>query len=158
MPPREYLIDTTAYLAPAHVLDGLSPADADRLVDGAPHSIAEIVTHLAFWQGWFLGRCEGSGVPMPSTAAHGWIAPAPGTWTAVRTSFVEGLERVVAFAATADATRPIAPALEFPPIAHYTVGDVLVHIATHNAHHLGQVVLLRQLMSRWPPPAGSWAW
>lgn len=158
MPPREFLIDTTAYLAPAHVLDGLSSADADRRVDGAPHTIAELVAHLAFWQAWFLGRCEGSGVPMPATAAAGWVAPGPGTWTGVRREFLDGLERVDAFAAAADAARPIAPPLEFPPIGHYCVGDVLVHVATHNAHHLGQVVLLRQLMGRWPPPSGSWTW
>jgi hypothetical protein len=34
----------------------------------------------------------------------------------------------------------------------------LVHVANHNAHHLGQIVLLRQLMGRWPPPSGSWTW
>jgi uncharacterized damage-inducible protein DinB len=158
MPPREFLIDTTAYLAPAHVLDGLSPADADRRVDGAPHTIAEVVAHLAFWQAWFLGRCEGTGVAMPATAAAGWVPPAPGTWTAVRSAFLDGLERVVAVAATTDAARPLTPPLEFPPLARYTVGDVLVHVATHNAHHLGQVVLLRQLLGCWPPPAGSWTW
>ena len=37
-----------------------------------------------------------------------------------------------------------------------TKRDVLV--ATHNAHHLGQVILLRQLLGAWPPPAGSWTW
>ena len=52
----------------------------------------------------------------------------------------------------------ITPAIEFPPLAHYTVGTALVHIAQHNSHHLGQVILLRQLMALWPPPAGSWTW
>ena len=32
-------------------------------VAGAPHTIAEIVAHMAFWQTWFAGRCDGSGRP-----------------------------------------------------------------------------------------------
>ncbi len=56
------------------------------------------------------------------------------------------------------AAAPVSPAIEFPPLAHYTIGDALVHVATHNSHHLGQVVLLRQLHGAWPPPAGSWTW
>src|SRR5262249_55276786 len=92
MPPREFLIDTSAYLAPAHVRDGLTAADADRRVEGAPHTIAEIVAHLAFWQAWFLGRCEGTAAPMPSSAAFGWVSPDPGTWDAARAGFVDGLE------------------------------------------------------------------
>ena len=43
-------------------------------------------------------------------------------------------------------------------MANYTVQQALAHIAVHNAHHLGQVVTLRQLMGQWPPPAGSWTW
>jgi len=52
----------------------------------------------------------------------------------------------------------LTPAIEFPSLAHYSRRDVLVHVATHNAHHLGQVILLRQLLGVWPPPSGSWTW
>jgi uncharacterized damage-inducible protein DinB len=52
----------------------------------------------------------------------------------------------------------VSPPIEFPPLASYSIGDVLVHVATHNSHHLGQVIVLRQLMGKWPPPAGSWTW
>ena len=158
MPPRELLIDTSPYIAPGRALEALATEDADRLVPGAPHTIAAIVAHLAFWQEWLLARCEGRGTPMPTSAAVGWPAPAPGTWPAVRDRFLDGLERLTGFAAAVDPARPVTPPLEFPPLARYTVADVLVHVATHNAHHLGQVVLLRQLMGRWPPPSGSWTW
>jgi hypothetical protein len=43
-------------------------------------------------------------------------------------------------------------------LAHYSIGDALVHIAQHNSHHLDHVILLRQMMALWPPPAGSWTW
>ncbi len=158
MHPRDLLADTTPHLSPRHVLDGLSPALADRPMPGAPHTISEIVAHMAFWQTWFAGRCDGSGCPMPSSAAAGWVAPEPGRWDEVRADFLEGLDRLVALGAASDLARRIDPAIEFPPLAQYAVGDVLVHVTAHNAHHLGQVVLLRQLLGAWPPPAGSWTW
>ena len=49
MDSHELLRDTTAYLPPARILEGLSPADAEERVGAAPHSIAVIVAHLAFW-------------------------------------------------------------------------------------------------------------
>jgi uncharacterized damage-inducible protein DinB len=52
----------------------------------------------------------------------------------------------------------VTPAIEFPPLADYTIRDAMVHVGVHTAHHLGQVVVLRQLMGLWPPPAGSWTW
>jgi uncharacterized damage-inducible protein DinB len=158
MQARELLADTTAYLSPRLVLDGLAPDLADRRTAGAPHTIAEIVAHMAFWQAWFRGRCDGTAGPMPASAALGWVAPGAGRWDAVRAGFLEDLERLVAFGAASDHGRRVDPPIEFQPLGQYTVGDVLVHVAAHNAHHLGQVVLLRQLLAAWPPPAGSWTW
>ena len=157
MNPRELLIETTPFIAPARALEGLTTEEAERRLSPA-HSIAEIVAHLAFWQDWFRERCEGGTEPMAAAAALGWVAPSPGAWPEVRARFLEGLERLVVLGSQADVNRPVEPPLEFPPIAHYTVGDSLVHVANHNAHHLGQVVLLRRLIGRWPPPSGSWTW
>jgi uncharacterized damage-inducible protein DinB len=53
---------------------------------------------------------------------------------------------------------PIAPAIEYPPLARHTVREALVHVSTHNAHHLGQVITLRQILGTWPPPSGSFTW
>ena len=158
MHARELLADTTPHLSPRLVLDGLAPDLADRRVPGAPHTISEIVAHMAFWQDWFRGRCDGTAGPMPASAALGWVAPEPDAGTRSAAGFLEGLDRLVALGAASDHGRRIDPPIEFPPLGRYTVGDVLVHVGAHNAHHLGQVVLLRQLLGAWPPPAGSWTW
>ena len=157
MSPRDLLIETTPSIAPARALEALSAEQAERR-QGSLHTIAEIVSHLAFWQDWFRGRCEGKAEPMPGSAALGWKAPPAGAWPDVHRQFIEGLERIVALGEREDRARVLAPPLEFPPLAGYTVGDVLVHVANHNAHHLGQVIVLRQLMGAWPPPSGSWTW
>jgi len=156
MNERELLTDTTPFMPPVRILEGLSAADAERRAEGAPHSIAEIVAHMAFWQEWFTRRAKGAGEPMASHAAEGWPAIEPGSWDSLRERFLVQLERLAA--PGPDRQRALDPPLEYPPLAHYTIADTLVHVAMHNAHHLGQVVLLRQQMGLWPPPAGSYTW
>lgn len=156
MHARELLIDTFVHIPPGRAIDQLTPDDADRRPPGASHSIAEIVAHMTFWQDWFCRRCDGIAEPMVAEAARGWPAVARGSWPDVHARFTGGLERAVALGDRAD--RTIAPAIEFPLLANYTIRDAIVHMAQHNAHHLGQVILVRQIIGRWPPPGGGWTW
>ena len=155
MNPRELLIETYPHMPPPRALEQLATEQAERRLPGATHTIAEIVAHLTFWQDWFIDRCRGEATPMIASAALGWPAVAAGSWPAVHRRFIAGLERAAALDALDE---PVTPAIEFPPLARYSIRDVLVHIAQHNAHHLGQVILLRQMMECWPPPSGSWTW
>ena len=154
---REFLVEPIGYLAPGKALEGLDAADAERRVSGLPHSIAEIVAHLAFWQEWFLGRCSGNPKGMVTSAAHGWPAVTEGSWPHHRSRFLQTLDQLAELSER-DVTKLVTPPIEFPPLANYTIADALVHVATHNAHHIGQVIVIRQLMGGWPPPAGSWTW
>jgi uncharacterized damage-inducible protein DinB len=159
MDVRELLIDTLAHIPPASALERLTPDEAERRVPGATHSIAEIVAHMNFWATWFCERCEGRNAPMVTSAATGWPDVAPKSWPVIHGQFLSTLERAVAIGVnSARLASPVTPAIEFPPLAHMTIRDALVHMATHNAHHLGQVIILRQLMGLWPPPAGSFTW
>ena len=156
---REFLIDTVAYIPPARALEQLDAEDAERRLPGANHSVAEIVAHLSFWLNWFIKRCEGVGEPIVTSAAEGWPQVHAGSWPELRTRFLSSLERAVALGEEASRLHArIDPPIEFPPLAHYTTQDALMHMASHNAHHVGQVILLRQMMGRWPPPSGSWTW
>jgi len=156
MNARQLLVEIHAHMPPLAALKQLESADAERRLRDAPHSIAEIVAHMAFWQEWFLRRCEGTVAAMPAPASVGWPAVTPGSWPDVQARFTQGLERAVAL--EPDANRLVTPPIEFPPLAGYTVRDALVHMALHNSHHLGQVILLRQMMRQWPPPSGAWTW
>jgi uncharacterized damage-inducible protein DinB len=153
----EFLTSPIAYLPPEKILESLGAADAERHITGTPHSIAEIVAHLAFWQDWFYARCVGQAAPIVSSAAEGWPAVAADSWPVVQSRFLDRLQQLAALA-EGDIATPVRPSIEFPPLANYTIGEALVHIATHNGHHLGQVIVLRQLLGTWPPPAGSFTW
>jgi uncharacterized damage-inducible protein DinB len=159
MHTRELLIDTLTHLAPAKTLEGLKAADAERRVSGVNHSVAELVAHMTFWARWFCDRCDGIHAPMVTRAAEGWPAVTPGSWPEIECQFRDVLERAARIGDDPQRTAAlITPPIEFPPLASYTVHDAMEHTAVHTAHHLGQVVVLRQLMGLWPPPAGSWTW
>ena len=146
-------------MPPARVLEGLSSTDAAERFAGSSHSIVEIVAHMVYWQSWLLQRCHGVSIPPASTAALGWPAVGADDWKRTSEQFLTGLDQALETALDPSAgVRPIDPPIEFPPLANYKVSDAITHIAIHNAHHLGQVITLRQIMGVWPPPEGSYTW
>lgn len=156
MDARTLLVDTHPHLPPAATLAGLDPTDALRRVAGLPHSIAEIVAHMNYWQEWFTVRCQGRDQPMAAAAADGW--PEVHDWSAESERFLTGLDALAAVVSQQAPDQPIAPPIAFPMLAQYSYRDVWEHVAQHNAHHLGQIVVLRQLLGVWPPPSGSYTW
>jgi len=156
MSAHDLLVSPIEYLAPEKLLDGLTGAQAAERIGNAPHTIVEIVAHLDFWQDWFLRRCRGECTPIPQHAADGWPAADADDWDWVRGSFLAGLVAVAEL--EGQGAQRVEPEIEFPAMAEYTIGNVIAHVAIHNAHHLGQVATLRQMQGTWPPPAGSWTW
>jgi uncharacterized damage-inducible protein DinB len=156
---RHLVLDTFVHLAPLQMIEDLSGADAVRPPAPHMHSVAGLVAHMEFWQRWFLQRCHGVAIPMATHAADGWPEVTAAGWPSLLARFEAGLRETAALGNEAEVLhRPLAPAIEFPPMAQYTRHDAVVHIAQHNSHHLGQVVSARQFLGLWPPRAGSWTW
>jgi uncharacterized damage-inducible protein DinB len=151
---KELLLSPIAYMPPPQVLEGLPPEVASRRVPGVTHSIVEILAHIVFWQAWFLKRCTGVAIPPASKAADGWPAANAADWEPLREQFLAGLQTALELPADGR----LQPPIEFPPLANYTIADAMTHLAQHNAHHLGQIVILRQALGAWPPPGGSFTW
>jgi uncharacterized damage-inducible protein DinB len=84
------------------------------------------------------------------------LAPAAtaADWTPLREQFLAGIRRALELPADGR----VDPPIEFPPLANYTIADAMTHLGQHNAHHLGQIVTLRQALGAWPPPGGSVTW
>ena len=159
MDAKELLTSPMAHMPPARALEGLSSEQSGVRLPGASHSVVEILAHMDFWQSWFLERCAGTATPPAVTASLGWPAAKASEWEAVRERFLEGLDRALKIAVQeSGGVRRVDPPIEMPPLANYTTADAVTHIAIHNAHHLGQIITLRQIMGAWPPPQGSWTW
>lgn len=89
-------------------------------------------------------------------ALLGWPSAPVGGWESSRQHFIADLERAVGIGSDEAArARRIEPPIEFAPLANYTIAEAITHVAVHNAHHLGQIVTLRQILGTWPPPGGS---
>jgi hypothetical protein len=149
-----------AFLGPASVLDGLSGEQAVAKPHGLPHSIAEIVAHMCFWQEWFNGCATRGFIPPPEQASEGWPEASVADWDATRSRYFAAVDEAKRIARTStslgDALLPTG--VENPVLSRESYGSGILRAAAHSGHHLGQVITIRQLLRLWPPAAGSMTW
>jgi len=150
----------TGFHKPEVVLDGLTDEQALMKPSGLPHSIADIVAHMWYWQEFFNRAAREGFSGFPEHADEGWPKVGPGEWEAVRDRFLASVEATQGLAMTCGKLddRLLPEGFPIPFWERESLGSGLLHGAVHSAHHLGQVVLLRQLMGLWPPAAGSMTW
>ena len=144
----------------AEVLDGLTADQALAKPHGLPHSVAEIVAHMCYWQEWFTSCAADGFVGMAEHASEGWPAVGAGGWEALRRRYLTAIDDAKQIVATSTALndRLIPPSVPMPFFAKESKGSGILHAVVHNGHHLGQIVTMRQLMGLWPPPAGPMTW
>ncbi|MFT4111693.1 DinB family protein [Silvibacterium sp.] len=146
---------------PARILEALTEQLAHTPVPGAPHTIYEELWHLAFWLELSLDWITGQLTPYPPHSSEGFPAPeaiAAEPFAQLLRRFLDGLE--IAFGMAGDEAT-LARKFDRPSrtgTLRLTVEDELLGLATHDAYHLGRIVLLRQLLGAWPPPAGGDSW
>lgn len=141
-----------------HALEGLEALDAGKRPASAPHSIFQLVRHLIYWQDLGLARIRGGRPPRPATAAEGWTATVEpegaDQWNDAVEEFTAGLWDLQALLDDPDTDLDLVSNPEPRRVARQEVLMVLCH----NSYHLGQIVLLRQQLGRWPPPQGGDTW
>jgi hypothetical protein len=141
----ELLRGENEFMEPRRILAGLTGEQACTPVPGAPHTIAELLSHLLFWQERRLAFARGQEPPWEEVEAGDWRQVAPGEWEGLRQRFLDGFAPLAAVAED-----QAAMAEELPYGRNF--GLSLASQILHNAHHLGQIILLRQLLGLWPPP------
>jgi uncharacterized damage-inducible protein DinB len=145
---------------PSHILEAVDDAMAHRRYPGVPHSIYEEVWHIAFWQQLTLDWTAEKPTPYPEHASAGFPASASEPWDEVRLRFLRGAGEAAGIAANEGQLGAAVVCLSRAPDPPrtMTVREQIEGVATHNAYHLGRVVLLRQLFGAWPPPSGGDTW
>lgn len=145
---------------PSHILEAVDDAMAHRRYPGAAHSIYEEVWHAAFYLELTLDWIGGRETPYPEHAAEGFPASTQEPWAAVSDRFLRGAAQAAGIAGDeAQLVSPVVCLSRAPePPRTMTVREQIEGVATHNAYHLGRVVLLRQLFGAWPPPSGGDTW
>lgn len=155
---RELLYGVRCHMHVLHALEGLDPRLAGAGVPGAPHTVFQVLHHMAYWQGFALRRMRGEHPPDPEHAEEGWDFPrAPedaSDWEAAIASLAEDLRAIEALVADPDYD------LDQPVRAgdKGTARDQVLMVQGHNSYHLGQIVQLRCQLGAWPPPRGADTW
>lgn len=160
---EEVLIGESYAAAPAKILDALNEQDVHRVPAGAPHSIYEELWHVTFWQQVTLDWISGIETPFPASPRDAFptvLDMERETWSQLRARFLQGAEQSAAVARNSARLEASirCPSRPGHPVRLMSVREQLESLAAHNAYHLGRVVLLRQLLGAWPPPAGGFSW
>jgi len=142
-----------AHVATKNLFAGLNCKVAGTQLEGAPHSVFQLLNHMAYWQDWVVKWLDGGNPEVPAHASGGWPgSPTPGgarEWQQAVRGFRSGLQKLDQQSRQADL---LAMRGE-----HSRLG-MLQAIAAHNSYHAGQVVILRQILGAWPPPSGGVTW
>ena len=142
-----------AHAATENAFDGLDWKVAAVQPPGVPHSIFELLAHTSYWQDWVLQWLDGKDPAVPKHAAGSWPKkPAPASaeeWKREVRNFCVGLDKLEGRCRKVDLLGAIGKTSRL---------QMLHAIASHTSYHIGQVVMLRQLLGKWPPPSGGLTW
>ena len=142
-----------AHAAAAHVFSGLDAKTAGAKPEKAQHSLFQILNHIIYWQDWVVKWLKGENPRVPAHAAGGWPrGPAPANameWKHGVRQFQAGLRELEHRSRETDLLEKIGKQSRL---------EMLYAIAAHNSYHLGQAVVLRQILGKWPPASGGLTW
>ena len=130
------------------VLEGLTEEQAIARPHGLPHSIAEIIAHMCYWQDLFNNAAQQGFTGFPEHAEYGWPAIAPGEWDSLRARFLATIELTQQLALSCDRLdeKLLPENFPLPFWQRESIASALLHGVVHSSHHLGQIITLRQLM------------
>ncbi len=147
-----------AFTNPPSLLGDLQASDAVATVEASPHTIANIVSHLDYWQTWFMKGVEGELEPYPDSLSGTFFPVKEDEWQNLKDNFFTTQEKIKTLCHDSEL-------LKRPFSMGKTVGGghdkrnvgmtMLYSVILHNAHHYGQIITLRQMMALWPPADGG---
>jgi hypothetical protein len=132
------------WFAPLNVaIEGLTPEQANWKEKGADHSIAELTSHIIFWNQQELSKFLNQPEPKYSGDNNETFSSADkNAWTVT----VKKADSVLI-----NWENAIEAADEKKLETWY---EIIGHISTHNAYHTGQIVYIRKIQGSWNPAKG----
>lgn len=150
---RRALSGEGAHVETKTIFAGLDWKAAGTKPDGVAHSVYELLMHMSYWQDWVVAWAEGKSPAAPRHAAGSWpreAGPASRSdWTKAVQEFRRGLTQLERACRGADLSSARGKKSRL---------EMLLAIGAHNSYHAGQVVSLRQVLGKWPPPSGGLTW
>lgn len=159
---QRLLLQNAAFTPPCHIVAAIPEYARTLRIPNVPHSIAEELWHIAFWQDHFLRCARRENFVYPQHASLGWRSLdslSDSQWQELVALFESGLTEAANIAGQARLAQRHStfqePGSGSGPL---TLLELIANLAVHNAYHLGRIVQLRQISGCWPPPAGGDTW
>ncbi|WP_379150993.1 DinB family protein [Paenibacillus sp. sgz5001063] len=138
--------DPSWYVTFTESVQGLSEEEAVWKPDEDSNSIAELVQHLLYWnQTWQSRYREASVHAVPSVESNNLTFELPQgiSFEQLQTSLLEVLLNWQSLLTEDQLAEDIQ---EFPGSQWW---EIIGNVTTHNAYHIGQIVLIRKLQKSW---------
>ena len=159
---QRLLLQNAAFTPPLRIVSTIPENIRTQRISTAPHSMAEELWHIVFWQDHFLRWARQEDLAYPEHSESGWRRLDSLTdqqWQQLVAEFETGLTAAAGIAGETRLTERYST-LEEPGsgTGPLTLLELIANLAVHNAYHLGRIVQLRQLSGNWPPPGGGDTW
>ena len=146
-----------AHVEARSAFEGLDWKVSGTRPDRVPHSIFQLLNHMIYWQEWVVKWLDGENPPIPKHASGSWPGNAgpvsPEDWERAVGRFGTLLDELSHRSGEADLySMSVSVGSEKSRL------EMFQTIGSHNSYHLGQVVLMRQMLGAWPSPSGGLTW
>jgi uncharacterized damage-inducible protein DinB len=132
------------WFVPANIaVKGLTPEQANWTDGNGNHSVGQLAYHLVFWNRQNLARLKGEAPDKFSGNNDETFDKFDSkTWNATVQQLDDVMNELEKWVQTADEAKLRESA------------QVLTHISTHNAYHIGQIIYVRKEQGSWDPKNG----
>ena len=160
----ELLRGKGAHADPVVCIEDLSAELAGRIIDGFPHSVWQLVSHINYWMDYEIKRITGAAPSYPEHAALSWPAEAAPSsekhWSDAKVTFSALLHKLSNLAQSPpdDLAREVKPTHTGHTKMASSLHSVLWQTLVHNSYHIGQIAVIRRCLGAWPPRAGGDTW
>jgi uncharacterized damage-inducible protein DinB len=159
---QRLLLQNAAFTPPLRIVSAIPEKIRTLRVPSVPHSIAEELWHVVFWQDRFLQWARREDLAYPQHAELGWQqidSLSDSQWRELVAAFERGLTEAADIAGQPQLAERYSTLKEpGSDTGSLTLLDLITNLAVHNAYHLGRIVQLRQMSGNWPPPGGGDTW
>ena len=142
-----------AHLDPRNAVEDLTVEIAGRQIENAPYTVWQIFKHITYWQERFIGYINDEFTPPALSAKEGWaFSSSPLNEEELKNEiqkFISSLDEAISFSKNE---------LEKKAQKYKSGYDVLQAMASHISYHIGEIVILRRMLGKWPPPSGGDTW
>ncbi|MHA1960647.1 MAG: DinB family protein [Candidatus Thorarchaeota archaeon] len=137
------------HVHPTTALSDLPPSLARKRPSDDTHSCWEILHHMVIWQDYTIKMLRGEKMDWRDISKIEWpskddLADDDG-WEKLVARFSSGIAELEEIIRTIDLSKSVPTLPEGPS------GAWILVIVQHNSYHIGQIVVVRTLLDRWPP-------